>query len=481
VAARIGSSPVLSVPYRFQGLASLTRNEVLLWNWYCRATPSPAEWRSWIAEILQHLVEKPSGLQLQLVQTHLIDEKFGEKVLNFGSKEEIILGRQAENDVVLPANAISSKHARLFLRDGDLFLEDQGGQLGTYLWDARIPARQAQRVRTGDQFTVFPYRFRVLLEPRWSPGTDVVLGDSRIQVLSRAEYFRKTPLGYSSFIIDASPSGERALVDANPAFLDEVRKGIFGPLKLRTSAPSVPSDQTLLVFVLLAILERLNRKLKFPLRFNFMRGTRNVGPDATRGLSINVSVRVGGLSGDFRIFLPLAFLSKCEPDPSLDASNCPPDLSWSFPVAVGFVDLSPEEIAQIGLGDILVAERGPAILFPTDFCKGWTMTALGSNFDKFNLDKYFDGGSSLPNEAETASSQDRPALGTLPLRLHVVLAEKELTVGEIQAFTPGTIIELNAGKVESVQLMINGKILGEGELVDVEGNLAVKVVRWRNS
>ena len=29
--------------------------------------------------------------------------------------------------------------------------------------------------------------------------------------------------------------------------------------------------------------------------------------------------------------------------------------------------------------------------------------------------------------------------------------------------------------------MVNGKILGEGELVEVEGNLAVKVLRWRTA
>jgi len=29
--------------------------------------------------------------------------------------------------------------------------------------------------------------------------------------------------------------------------------------------------------------------------------------------------------------------------------------------------------------------------------------------------------------------------------------------------------------------MVNGKILGEGELVDVEGKLAVKVLGWKNS
>jgi len=67
------------------------------------------------------------------------------------------------------------------------------------------------------------------------------------------------------------------------------------------------------------------------------------------------------------------------------------------------------------------------------------------------------------------------------MRLQVILAEKEFSLGEIQSLSPGTIVELEAGKSDPVRLMVNGKILGEGELVEVEGNLAVKVLRWRTS
>jgi type III secretion protein Q len=63
----------------------------------------------------------------------------------------------------------------------------------------------------------------------------------------------------------------------------------------------------------------------------------------------------------------------------------------------------------------------------------------------------------------------------------VIVAEKEMTLADIQSLTPGAIIELGASKVSPVKLMVNGKVLGEGELVDVEGNLAVKILRWRTA
>ena len=41
-------------------------------------------------------------------------------------------------------------------------------------------------------------------------------------------------------------------------------------------------------------------------------------------------------------------------------------------------------------------------------------------------------------------------------------------------------VQLDAIRPDSVSLMVNGKVLGDGELVDVEGKLAVRVLGWRS-
>ena len=79
-------------------------------------------------------LKSPPGNKCDWSETHIVDAQFGEKTLGFGSKLEVLLGRQAENDVVLAASAIASRHARLFLNEGHLYLEDLGGQLETYSW-----------------------------------------------------------------------------------------------------------------------------------------------------------------------------------------------------------------------------------------------------------------------------------------------------------------------------------------------------------
>ena len=83
--------------------------------------------------------------------------------------------------------------------------------------------------------------------------------------------------------------------------------------------------------------------------------------------------------------------------------------------------------------------------------------------------------------SEPTAAASKPDLAALPLRVHVVLGEKEFTLAEVQSLSPGTIVELEAGKSDPVRLMVNGRILGDGELVEVEGKLAVRVLRWRSA
>ncbi|MGC2194489.1 MAG: FliM/FliN family flagellar motor switch protein [Terriglobales bacterium] len=468
-------------PYRFQNLPSFTRKEIALWNWYRRIGPEQTEWRAWVAEIFGHLLERPAGQQLQLVQTHQVDSQFGEKVLSFGSKQELFIGRGPDNDVALSADAIAKRHTRVVLKDGQPYIEDLGSRLGTYLWDKKIQPNEIRLLRNGDQFTVFPYRFRVVLEQCWSPETEVALSELGLQGLTRAEFFQLSPAGWRIFVVNAHPSGERALLEVSPSFLARLQQRMFAPMGLDRVKIPVPSDDALVGFTILAVLEHLNRRLKFPVQFSLGRGTRAALADATRGMLLSFAVGVGGLTGQVRIFLPLEYLSKYKSESSVESgASYPAGLCWRFPVSGGFVDLSANEIAQIGLGDILLTQRSDAILVPT--CgSGWAIVPDGSNSAKFQVDKYFERSTSVEMGREGTASVSKPDIETLPLRLHVIVGEKEFTLAEVQSLGPGTIVELDSTKSDPVRLMVNGKILGEGELVEVEGNLGVKVLRWRTS
>lgn len=480
MAAQLRSGSRVPRRYRFDNLATFSRNEVLLWNWYCRAVPG-GEWLAWVQDIFGHLLERPNGYQLRLIQSNQVEPQSGEKVLEFGSKNELFLGRHEQNDVVLPAKAIAGKHAHVSMKDGQLFLEDLGGQLGTYFWDTKLPANGKQLVRSGDQFTIFPYRFRIQLESAWTAETDITLQNCSLGLTSRLEHIGRTPPESTSFALNVHPGTEKILLGVNPALLCGLSQRAIGSLGVKSVKAPVKSDDAIVGFFLFSILERMNRRLKFPQQFSFERDNKNAGPGGTKGMSISFTLKIDDLAGSIRLFLPLAFLTPSDmAPPSGSETNFPPGLAWKLPISAGFVDLGVEDTSQLALGDIIVAQPAPAILFPGNFGRGWLMTSAGSNFERFSLDKYFEGGVSVAEGTDVSASAEKPAIESLPLRLHVVLAEKEFTLAEIQSFTSGTIVELGASKLEPVRLMVNGKILGEGELVEVEGSLGVRVLGWSN-
>ena len=69
-----------------------------------------------------------------------ISLKFNEKVLKTieSDKNEIMIGRNAENDIVIENLAVSKVHARIVKQDGAYYIEDLNSTNGTYLNKIRI-------------------------------------------------------------------------------------------------------------------------------------------------------------------------------------------------------------------------------------------------------------------------------------------------------------------------------------------------------
>lgn len=66
--------------------------------------------------------------------------------------EEVTLGRDETNDVMVRDRFTSGRHARVFRRDGVFWLEDLGSKNGTLLNGHRIS--QVQRLLDGDRITI---------------------------------------------------------------------------------------------------------------------------------------------------------------------------------------------------------------------------------------------------------------------------------------------------------------------------------------
>lgn len=67
-------------------------------------------------------------------------------------EEENILGRDLANEIVISDPEVSRRHARFFIRDENVFVEDLGSTNGTFLNGERISS--PQQLRSGDVVTL---------------------------------------------------------------------------------------------------------------------------------------------------------------------------------------------------------------------------------------------------------------------------------------------------------------------------------------
>lgn len=172
---------------------------------------------------------------------------------------------------------------------------------------------------------------------------------------------------------------------------------------------------------------------------------------------------------------------------------------------IGYATLAVEELQQLGLGDVLLMERsflsaeqvlwlqapgagGLHVRFPA-------IPALAGTGDADDTDSA-DGAE--PAEPENAARIAAPFLtvvqpwthampdlenplseaasfDAIPVRLSFDLGEVTLTLAELRALQPGQAIRLGHPIAGAVRIRANGALIGEGELLAIDGQLGVSV------
>ncbi len=83
------------------------------------------------------------------------------QILDLGD-QELRIGRQDDNDLVLVSEKISRHHARVYGEGGGFFFEDLGSFNGSTLNDRSITPRQPQRLRHRDTLQLCDYQLLFL-------------------------------------------------------------------------------------------------------------------------------------------------------------------------------------------------------------------------------------------------------------------------------------------------------------------------------
>jgi type III secretion protein Q len=85
----------------------------------------------------------------------------------------------------------------------------------------------------------------------------------------------------------------------------------------------------------------------------------------------------------------------------------------------------------------------------------------------------------MPDDALPGA--EATGLDDLPVRLSFELGQFDLTLAELETLGPGHVFELNRGEADGVDIMANGKRIGAGRAITINGTLGVQIVRLGGS
>ena len=85
------------------------------------------------------------------------------------------------------------------------------------------------------------------------------------------------------------------------------------------------------------------------------------------------------------------------------------------------------------------------------------------------------------NETEELSWMNYEGLLDMEVEFVADLGETELTISDILKLERGSVIDLKKPAGESVESYVNGRILGKGEVMVYEKNLAIRINEVLNS
>jgi type III secretion system YscQ/HrcQ family protein len=237
-------------------------------------------------------------------------------------------------------------------------------------------------------------------------------------------------------------------------------------------------------FLLLSVLSRANQDLNIPFQFS-LTPFKPLSPDVM-GVCVEFTVGLTEAFGIVELFLPAELLDAANRSrPVLSFTPSTLSLTWPVAVAAGHADVSAQEFTELEVGDVLLLTAEYSLLLPSDPTsgeRGWNAVLLGDKPPRLKLQDYFERNSfmeSQPVNQERGDSPDKPDLAKLlPVRVHVVLQQLEMTLEAFQTLGPGSVVRLDRDKSEPVQIAANGKILGTGELVEIDGRLGVRISNW---
>jgi type III secretion system YscQ/HrcQ family protein len=468
----------------FRNLRKYTSSQVASINAYSRLFEGASSWKSWVEDTLRELLEVPSGRRLELTQSNELHDEQTQKY-TFEQKE-VSIGRATTNDIPLALRSISRRHARIVEREGGFYIEDLESSSGTYVNRQRLEPAHARQLASGDEVLIFPYVLRVNPQELWARDSEVELAYScRFSPTAASEFISRLGSDLCLFQFRIHPEMGHAVLALARPFL----KTILSRLTRDTISELAETDSGLFEFVVVSILERANQELRFPFQCLLVPSSRFALQDEP-GIALEASVRLAQAKGGILLFLPDTCLQKLQSTVSIGLpAGAKEQITWQVMVHIGFVDLVAMDLEHLEPADTLLYTPEVELVLPAGVgghgseC-GWRAVRDETNSLRFEVKEFFER-SAYMEEKTNLQDEVKPTakveLAALPVRIHVVLSQVELSLKDLEGLTDGSIIQLDEEHPEAVQLVANGRVLGTGELIEIDDRLGVQITRWRKT
>lgn len=80
-----------------------------------------------------------------------------------------------------------------------------------------------------------------------------------------------------------------------------------------------------------------------------------------------------------------------------------------------------------------------------------------------------------PGSSRNPTREDVTILWDVPMVVEAEMGRTHKTVRDILKITEGSVIEFDKEAGEPVDLMVNGKVIARGEVVEIDGNYGVRI------
>ena len=324
-------------------------------------------------------------------------------------------------------------------------------------------------------------------------------------------------------------------VEVDPSFAAELVDRMLGGdgLKPESLRDLSRIEHAVIEFLCLMLCHELNDDLGVPL-LRLIRVTTAGSPwldqeahpragangGATRLLVATFHASVGHISGLARIYCPpsaVAELNRALATAGSDAGVITrlETIASEVPVAVaiGQTEISAGEIGDLERGDVVVISQ-PLTYWADGHIRGSVRARVGegektiisgrtveSSRDEADpRDRSLSFGSGLKLQIETISAEDplmssgmftmeerlraeetrgdaAGVLDGLLVTVHVELAARRIRMNQLAQLRIGQIVELGCSASDPVDLVVDGRLVARGELVDVEGRLGVRITQ----